>query len=96
MIIEQPAERVVVNLNEINLYSAWECSINVSNFTIGNIIIVVISPFFVYIFTKKRTCYIHNSLIFSFFLHDIIFVCFLKLCKLCFNRLYNILFFERF
>lgn len=66
VIIEQPAERVVVNLNKINLYSAWECSINGSNFTIFNIIIVVISPIFVYIFTKKRTCYIHNSLIFSF------------------------------
>ena len=29
VIIEQPAERVVVNLNEINLYSAWQSQISI-------------------------------------------------------------------
>lgn len=47
VIKEQLAERIVVNLNEVNLYSAWECSINVSNLHCCNF------PIFVYILPKK-------------------------------------------
>ena len=38
VIIEQPSVVVVVNLNEISQYSAWELLINVSNCIIANIL----------------------------------------------------------